>query len=700
MNKSGLSPCTFLVEIGTEELPPKALRALSAAFTAGIVQGLRAAPLAHGEVLSYATPRRLAVKILALEPRQADQQVILKGPPVKVAFDAQGNPGRAALSFAEKCGVQVQDLEQEDTPKGAWLVYRGIEKGRAASSLLGPIVQAALDALPIPKRMRWGAGEAEFVRPVHWVAMLLGDEIIDASILDIRAGRLTRGHRFHAPGNISLANADEYPQRLESEGKLIADFDTRRKTIEDLVQAEAAAVNATIVSDDALWDEVTALVEWPVSLRGRIDQRFLALPREVLIATMQEHQRYFPLEGPDGKLLPVFVAISNLESQDPSQVVKGNERVVRPRLADAEFFWNTDRKQTLAQRQEGLANVVFQHQLGSMGEKSQRVMALAACIAEEVHADQDLVARAALLSKCDLATNMVGEFPELQGTMGRYYALADGESVDVAAAMEEQYQPRFAGDVLPAGRVGQVLAIADRLDTLGGIFAIGQKPSGSRDPFGLRRGALGLMRIIIEHGLDLDLRQAIDKALALQPVSNPDEALADEVYQYVMERLRAYYLEEAGSEITGDMFEAVLARQPARPLDFHQRLTAVQAFVRMPEAQSLAAANKRVSNILRKAEETVSATVDPGLLTQAEELALHREVQRLAGLVQPLLADRQYTDALTALAALRTPVDNFFDRVMVMDPDPALRANRLALLESMRSLFLFTADLSLLKAGE
>ncbi|MCJ7556387.1 MAG: glycine--tRNA ligase subunit beta [Gammaproteobacteria bacterium] len=700
MSEYGIKPCTFLVEIGTEELPPKALRALSAAFTAGVHKGLQDALLTHGEVQSYATPRRLAVKVLALQTQQADQEIVLKGPPVKVAFDAQGNPGRAAISFAEKCGVQVQDLEQEDTPKGAWLVYRGIEKGRAASSLLGPIVQAALDALPIPKRMRWGAGKAEFVRPVHWVVMLLDSEIVDATILGIGADRLTRGHRFHAPGNISLAGADEYPRRLESEGHLIAEFDTRRKKIERLVQEEATAVGATVVSDDALWDEVAALVEWPVSLRGRIDQRFLALPREVLIATMQEHQRYFPLEGPDGKLLPIFVAISNLQSQDPAQVIQGNERVVRPRLADAEFFWNKDRKQSLAQRQEGLASVVFQHQLGSMREKSQRVAVLAAYIADELQVDRDLVTRAALLSKCDLATNMVSEFPELQGTMGHYYALADGETPEVAAAMEEQYQPRFAGDALPAGRVGQVLAIADRLDTLGGIFSIGQKPSGSRDPFGLRRGALGLMRIIIEHGLDLDLRHAIDKMLSLQPVGTLEAGLAAEVYQYAMERLRAYYLEEAGGGFTGDMFEAVLARQPGKPLDFHQRLTAVRVFTQMPEAQSLAAANKRVSNILRKAEEPVSGAVRPDLLVQPEELALHREVQRLGGLVEPLLLNRQYTDALTTLAALREPVDNFFDRVMVMDPDPALRANRLALLESMRRLFLFTADLSLLKVNE
>jgi glycyl-tRNA synthetase beta chain len=700
MTKTDSGNPVFLVEIGTEELPPKALRALSEAFTTGIKRGLDDASLDHGEVFSYATPRRLAVKILALQPRQQDQQIVLKGPPVKVAFDEQGNPTRAASAFAEKCGVGVADLEQEDAPKGAWLVYRGIEKGQAASDLMPRIVQASLDALPIPKRMRWGAGEAEFVRPVHWVVMLLDTAVIQASILGITADRLTWGHRFHAPSPISLAAAADYPQRVEAEGRLIADFDARRQKVELLVQQQAREAGATVVSNDALWDEVTALVEWPVPLRGQIETRFLSLPREVLIATLQEHQRYFPLQGPDGNLMPEFIAISNLESRDPSQVVRGNERVVRPRLADAEFFWTTDRKEPLAQRQPGLASIVFQHQLGSLGEKSARVGELAHYIARQLSVDPAMVARAAFLSKCDLATNMVGEFPELQGTMGRYYAQADGESPEVATAMEEQYQPRFAGDALPASQVGQVLAIADRLDTLCGIFAIGQKPSGSRDPFGLRRGALGLMRILIEHQLDLDLHEVIAQGLSLQPVKNQDGALADEVYQYAMERLRAYYLEETDGGISPDMFEAVMARRPGKPLDFHQRLLAVRGFTQMPEAESLAAANKRVINILRKSEEPISSTVNPEVLKQGEERVLHDEVQRLGKQVQPMLANRQYTEALASLAALRAPVDDFFDRVMVMDPDPALRSNRLALLDSMRGLFLSIADLSLLRAGE
>ena len=700
MSESGMNRSNFLVELGTEELPPKALRTLAEAFTAGIQKGLEQAPLSHGEILSYATPRRLAVKVLGLQQQQEDKRVTLKGPPVKVAFDSDGNPGRAAISFAEKCGVAVQDLEQEDTPKGAWLVYHGVEKGQDAANLLPQIVQASLDALPIPKRMRWGGGDAEFVRPVHWLVMMLGDAVIPARILGADSDRLSRGHRFHSSGTISLSRVDDYPEVLEKQGQIIAAFDRRRARIEELVAEESAAVGASAVFDDALLDEVTALVEWPVSLRGKIDERFLELPREVLIATLQEHQRYFPLQGPDGKLLPQFIAISNLQSREPNQVVEGNERVVRPRLADAEFFWTTDRKQRLSDRQSGLGNIVFQHKLGSIGDKSLRVSKLAETIAGQLGVDQELVKHAALLGKCDLATNMVGEFPELQGTMGRYYAEADGESAEVCAALEEQYLPRFAGDVLPRGAVGQVLAIADKLDTLCGIFAIGQKPSGSRDPFGLRRGALGLMRVVIECELDLNLQSAIDTALSLQPIEKLDPALATDVYQYAMERLRAYYLEETGGGITGDMFEAVLARQPESPLDFHHRLAAVRAFSAMTEAESLAAANKRVSNILRKTDEPVSDKVDPGLFQQDEERSLFDGLESLGDQVNPLLNERRYTEALTALAALRVPVDAFFDKVMVMDPEPALRKNRLALLEIMQNLFLSIADLSLLKAGE
>jgi len=692
--------CTFLVEIGTEELPPKALRSLSAAFSQAVVNGIAAAGLHHGAIESFATPRRLALKVPGLQSQQPDQEIVVRGPPVKVAFGENGHATRAAQSFAEKNGVTVQDLGREQTDKGEWLVYRGLEQGKPAAQLLPAIVQASLDALPIPKRMRWGDGDAEFVRPVHWVVMLMDRDIVPGSLLGIAAGRLTHGHRFHAPGGISLESADEYPAKLEQEGCVIADFDRRRARIEELAREAASAVGARPVSDDALYDEVCALVEWPVAVRGGIDQRFLELPREVLIATLQGHQRYFPLQDKAGNLLPEFVTISNIESRQPEQVRLGNERVVRPRLADAEFFWRTDRKHPLADNSDKLDAIVFQQDLGSLGDKTRRVEQLAVDIADTLGVQQSLVQRAAMLGKCDLASSMVGEFPELQGTMGRYYALADGEPEPVAAALEEQYLPRHAGDALPAGAVGQVLAIADRVDTLCGIFAIGQRPSGSRDPFGLRRGALGLVRILIEHRLDLDLPAVITRGLAMQPVAAPGKGLDVEVYQYVMDRLKAYYLEESGAGFSAEMFAAVMAKRPSSPLDFDQRLRAVLAFSGMPEADSLAAANKRVANILKKSEEPVGQTVNPDLFTLPEESALQARMEVLESQVRPLLQQRDYTSALARLAQLREPVDAFFDKVMVMDPDPDLRANRLALLGKMRELFLYSADLSLLKSGE
>jgi glycyl-tRNA synthetase beta chain len=692
--------CTFLVEIGTEELPPKALRSLSAAFSQGVVNGIAAAGLHHGAMESFATPRRLAVKVLGLQSHQIDQEIVVRGPPVKVAFDQNGQATRAAQAFAEKNGVSVEDLGREQTDKGEWLMYRGLEQGKPAAQLLPGIVQASLDALPIPKRMRWGDGDAEFVRPVHWVVMLMDGDIVPGSLLGIAAGRLTYGHRFHAPGGISLDSASEYPAILEQEGCVIADFDRRRARIEDLAREAASAVAAQPVSDDALYDEVCALVEWPVPVRGGIDQRFLELPREVLIATLQGHQRYFPLQDADGALLPEFVTISNIESRQPEQVRLGNERVVRPRLADAEFFWRADRKHPLADNRDKLDAIVFQQDLGSLGDKTCRVEQLAVEIAKTLGVQQSLVQRAAMLAKCDLASSMVGEFPELQGTMGRYYALADGEPEPVAAALEEQYLPRHAGDALPAGAVGQVLAVADRVDTLCGIFAIGQRPSGSRDPFGLRRGALGLVRILIEHRLDLDLPAVISRGLAMQPVAALGQGLDSEVYQYVMDRLKAYYLEESGAGFSAEMFAAVMAKRPSSPLDFDQRLRAVLAFSGMPEADSLAAANKRVANILKKCEEPVGETVNPSLFQLAEEAALQDRMEILRSQVRPLLQQRDYTAALALLAQLREPVDAFFEKVMVMDPDPDLRANRLALLGKMRELFLYSADLSLLKSGE
>jgi glycyl-tRNA synthetase beta chain len=684
----------FLVEIGTEELPPKSLLALATAFAAGVEKGLDAAGLAHGAVERFATPRRLAVRVRRLVERQPDRAVERRGPPLKAAFDAQGAPTQAALAFAKSCGTEVTALEKLETPKGAWLVHRGTEAGALTLGLLPGIVQSALDALPIAKRMRWGAGEAEFVRPVHWVLMLFGRETVPCTILDVPASDLTWGHRFMAPKALRVSTPAAYVTTLHKRGKVMADIHERRETIRQGVVATAERLGGQAVIEESLLDEVTALVEWPVALAGRFDARFLELPAEVPIATMQDHQRYFPVRDAAGALMPWFVTVSNIESSDPAQVIAGNERVVRPRLSDAAFFWATDRKQRLDARCDALKRVTFQTQLGSLHDKTERVRGLARAVAASIGGDERLADRAAELSKCDLLTAMVGEFPELQGLMGRYYARHDGEPAEACEALREQYLPRYAGDELPATRTGMAVAIADKLDTITGIFATGQKPTGTRDPFGLRRAALGLLRIAVERRLDLDLQALIGQALAALPFAAP-EATAREVYDYVFERLRAYYLEgDAGFEITTEMFDAVLATRPASPLDFDSRLRALAGFLRLPDAQSLAAANKRIANILRKATEPVRDVVDDDLLRDPAEQILAEQVAAIGRKVEPLFAARQYTEALQSLAVLRKAVDEFFDSVMVMAEDPALRANRLALLRRLQSLFMHAADLS------
>jgi glycyl-tRNA synthetase beta chain len=684
----------FLAEIGTEELPPKSLLALAAAFAEGVEKGLDAAGLAHGAVERFATPRRLAVRVRRLVERQPDRAVERRGPPLKAAFDAQGAPTQAALAFAKSCGTEVAALEKLETPKGVWLVHRGTETGAHTLGLLPGIVQSALDALPIAKRMRWGAGEAEFVRPVHWVLMLFGRETVPCTVLDVPAGDLTYGHRFMSPKALRISSPAAYVTTLHKRGKVMADIHERRETIRQGVVATAERLNGRAVIDDALLDEVTALVEWPVPLAGRFDARFLELPAEVPIATMQDHQRYFPVRDAAGALMPWFVTVSNIESSDPAQVIAGNERVVRPRLSDAAFFWATDRKLRLDARSEALRRVTFQTQLGSLHDKTERVRGLARAVAASIGGEERLADRAAELSKCDLLTAMVGEFPELQGLMGRYYASHDGEPAEVCEALREQYLPRYAGDELPATRTGMAVSIADKLDTIAGIFATGQKPTGTRDPFGLRRAALGLLRIAVERRLDLDLQALIGQALAALPFPAP-EATAREVYDYVFERLRAYYLEgDAGFEITTEMFDAVLATRPASPLDFDSRLRALAEFLRLPDAQSLAAANKRIANILRKATEPVRDVVADDLLRDPAEQILAEQVAAIGRKVEPMFAARQYTEALQSLAVLRRAVDEFFDSVMVMADDPALRANRLALLRRLQSLFMHAADLS------
>jgi glycyl-tRNA synthetase beta chain len=684
----------FLVEIGTEELPPKSLLALATAFADGIARGLTEAGLSHKAVEKFATPRRLAVRVRKLVERQPDRAIERRGPPLKAAFDAQRAPTQAALAFAKSCGVDVSALEQLETPKGAWLVHRGTEAGASTVSLLPGIVQASLDALPIARRMRWGAGEAQFVRPVHWVLMLFGREVVPCTILDVPSGDLTYGHRFMAPKPVRVGSPAAYVTTLHKRGRVLADIHERRETIRQGVITAASHVGGHAVISEDLLDEVTALVEWPVPLAGRFDERFLELPAEVPIATMQDHQRYFPVRDARGGLMPWFVTVANLDSSDPAQIVAGNERVVRPRLSDAAFFYTTDRQQRLDSRLEGLRRVTFQTQLGSLHDKTERVRALARSIAMAIGGDSRLADRAAELAKCDLITSMVGEFPELQGLMGRYYAQHDGEHAEVCEALREQYLPRFAGDELPATNTGMAVAIADKLDTIAGIYATGQKPTGTRDPFGLRRAALGLLRTSIERQLDLDLQSLIDQSLAALPFAAPANCARD-VYDYVIERLRAYYVEgDAGFAVTTEMFDAVLATRPASPLDFDARLRALVEFLRLPEALSLAAANKRIANILRKATEPVGDRVDADRLVDPAEQILGEQVEAVARQVEPKFATRDYTEALKSLAVLRNAVDAFFDSVMVMADDAALRANRLALLKRMQGLFMHAADLS------
>ncbi|MFO1454724.1 MAG: glycine--tRNA ligase subunit beta [Steroidobacteraceae bacterium] len=686
----------FLVELGTEELPPLALPELERAFAAGIEKGLADAGLAHAGLKSFAAPRRLAVLVRGLAARQPDQQVKRRGPPVNAAFDAEGKPTRAATAFADSVGVAVEALARIKEGKGEFLFHEGLKAGAPTPSLLPAIVQASLDALPIPKRMRWGAGSAEFVRPVHWLLMMFGASVVPARILDTEAGKATHGHRFHAPGALLLPVPGDYVASLRERGRVLADFAERRERIRSQVVARAQKLGGRAVVDEALLDEVAALVEWPVAVEGRFEERFLKLPREVLVSTLQEHQRYFAVEDAAGALTPWFITVSNIESREPARVREGNERVVRPRLSDAAFFYEQDRKRSLEGFADGLDTVTFQAKLGSIGDKSRRVAALATRLADAIGADPARVARAARLAKCDLQSAMVGEFPELQGIMGAYYAAADGEDAEVATAVREHYLPRGAGDALPQTRTGIAVALADKLDTLAGIFAIGQKPSGTKDPFGLRRAAIGCQRIVLEHRLALDLKPFIAAALEAQPVPNP--AAADELLAFMMERLRAWYLGEGRGDgeaaFTTEMFDAVLAAQPSAPLDVDARLRALARFQQRPEAASLAAANKRIANILRKSEGAAPGAVDPALLRAPAERALHEAVTALEGEVHRTVAAHNYDGALARLASLRPAIDAFFEDVMVNDPDAALRTNRLALVNSIGTLFGGVADLS------
>lgn len=683
---------TLLVELGVEELPPGAIDTLSDALADGIRRGLAEADVAHGEVSAYATPRRLAVRIAALADKQPDREVERRGPALAAAFK-DGQPTKAAEGFARSCGVGVDELIHLETDKGTWLGYREQQRGEATTTLLPTIVEKAIAALPVPKNMRWGASRVEFSRPAHWLVMLYGSEVVEAQALGLEAGRTTRGHRFHAPEAIELSHADDYLAALES-AWVLADRDTRRERIREQVLAEAEVQEASAVIDEDLLVEVSGLVEWPVALTGSFDERFLEVPAECLISSMKANQKYFHLLDDAGHLKPLFITISNIDSADPQRVIEGNEKVIRPRLADAAFFYDTDRKRPLASRIGELSGVVFQQRLGTLADKAHRSAAVAAFIAGRIDGDVSQARRAAELAKCDLVTEMVLEFPELQGIMGRYYARHDGEPTEVAQALEEQYLPRFASDAIPQSRTGLALALADRLDTLTGIFGIGARPTGTKDPFALRRAAIGVLNILIKGELDLDLRELLELASAQHQELPYAEGLVDEVLGYMLDRFRAWGQEEG---IDTEVYLAVRTRPVTKPLDFARRLRAVQAFAGREEAIALAAANKRVSNILAKQEDEVGSGIDSGLLQETAEKALHDAVSAQRDRVMPLFAESRYPEALDALAGLREPVDTFFDEVMVMAEDEAVRRNRLALLADLRALFLEVADIAQLQ---
>jgi len=690
-----MSTRDLLVEIGTEELPPKALTKLSDAFAAGIEANLKEANIEFGKVNIYATPRRLAVLINDVSESQPDLDVEKRGPAIKAAFDESGNPSKAAQGFARGCGVEVSELETMSTDKGEWLVFRAQEKGKATVELLAAMVDQSLAKLPIPKRMRWGESTAEFVRPVHWVVMLFGHDVIDAEILGIKSGRESRGHRFHHPENINLQSPDDYVHRLKSPGYVMVDRDERMQTIK--LQAEQAAekLGGKALIDEALLQEVNGLVEWPVAVTGDFDKEFLQVPAESLISSMQDHQKYFPVVDSNDALMPHFITISNIESKNPAKVKEGNERVIRPRLGDAKFFWEQDSKKKLETHIESLDKVVFQAKLGSVGDKSRRVAKIAESIASELGENAEHARRAGLLCKCDLMTEMVYEFTDLQGIMGRYYAMNDGEAQEVADALDEQYMPRFAGDKLPAGKTGQILSLADKLDTLLGIFAIGQKPTGEKDPFALRRAALGALRILIECKLDLDLRSLLLHAADGFADQVDGKKAIDDVIGFMIDRLKVYYTSQ---NISVDVYDAVQALKPTRPIDFDRRIHAVNEFRKLDEAESLAAANKRIGNILRKVKGDVPNLIRIDLLEESAEKHLNEQLQKMLSDVTPQLEAGEYANALKQLAGLRDPIDAFFDQVMVMADDEALKHNRIALLNQLHGLFIKAADLSRLQS--
>lgn len=684
----------LLIEIGTEELPPTALRRLSEAFRDNFKGQLAQNRLSHQAIQPYASPRRLALLISGLDHAQSDQNLVRKGPALAAAYDDQGNPTPAALGFARSCGVDVTELVRDEGPKGAWLTHRVVKPGRATTELVPAMTEQALAELPIPKRMRWGDGDEQFVRPVHWVVLLFGSTPIPGAVLGVEAGTRSVGHRFLHPEPIRIRHARDYAEQLRARGYVEVDFLARSQSIRTQVEHLAEEVGGTARIDQNLLQEVTALCEWPIAIMGSFDEQFLDVPPEVLIETMQKNQKYFPVLGADGRLQPRFITISNIESKDPSVVRAGNERVIRPRFADAAFFWQQDLKRPLEAFVPGLESVVFEKRLGTLAEKSARVSQIGRHIAGHLGLDEERVARAAHLAKCDLLSSMIFEFPSLQGIMGRYYAERSGEDPCVVAAMEEQYLPRHAGDRLPQTPCGRVLSLADRLDTLVGIFAIGQRPTGVKDPYALRRASLGVLRLLIETPLELDLKELLEFTAEELRAKVDAKRAADQVFAYVMDRLQGYYQDQ---QIDPDTVDAVLARSLTVPSDIDKRIRAVQEFRSLPQAKSLAAANKRIRNVLRKAEDDYPATPDSHALELEPEKVLNDRILQLRQEVGPLLLRGEYAATLKRLSTLREAVDYFFDNVMVMVDDAQLRCNRLSLLHSLHALFLEVADISRLQ---
>ena len=683
----------FLVEIGTEELPPKALKTLATSFADNVEAELNQAGLTFDKIEWFAAPRRLAVKVLNLATQQPSKEIEKRGPAVSAAFDAEGNPTKAAEGWARGCGITVEQAERIATDKGEWLVHRAKIEGQPTKNLLNDIVANALAKLPIPKPMRWADKTVQFIRPVHTVTMLLGDELIEGEILGVASARTIRGHRFLGEKEFEIQHADQYPQLLREKGSVVADFNERKAEILAKSQAKATALGGVADIEESLLEEVTSLVEYPNVLAAKFEERFLAVPAEALVYTMKGDQKYFPIYDKDGKLLPHFIFVSNINPEDPTAIIEGNEKVVRPRLTDAEFFFKTDLKQKLVDRLPRLETVLFQQQLGTLKDKTDRIEQLAGEIAKQIGADEAKAKRAGLLSKCDLMTNMVFEFTDTQGVMGMHYARHDGEDEEVAVALNEQYMPRFAGDELPKSLVASAVALADKFDTLTGIFGIGQAPKGSADPFALRRAALGALRIIVEKNLPLDLEDLVKKSAALFGDKLTNSNVVADVVDFMLGRFRAWYQDEG---IAVDVIQAVLARRPTRPADFDARVRAVSHFRTLDSAEALAAANKRVANILAKAEGNIGA-IDVALCVEPAEQVLAQSVLSLAKEVQPLIAQGEYTAVLDKLAGLRQPVDNFFDNVMVNAEDAKLRQNRLAILNTLQGLFLQVADISLLQ---